>query len=316
MAGRKGKAAAAGRGVSAFATLVRRTPVVPWPERPGVWLKLENLQRTGSFKMRGAALALDALDADERRRGVVTASAGNHGLGVALAAHTLGIRAEVFVPETSPAVKREGIHRLGARVIAGGAGYDEAEAQARSWAERTGARFVSAFDDPYVAAGNGGTLAEEILEQVPGVKQIVVPVGGGGLAGGLAAVAQPRGVRTIGVQPEGNCAMHDSLVVGRALRDYVGEPTIAEGCEGATADFTYALCLVHGVKTVLVSERAILRALVMAYRFLGQAIEPTAAVPLAAIQGRKVRPVRSTVVVVSGGNVEPAFLSGVLGAWT
>src|SRR5262245_51188734 len=117
--------------MSAFAELVRRTPVVRAPALPGVLLKLECLQRTGSFKLRGATRALDALTAEERARGVVTASAGNHGLGVALAGRALGVRVEVYLPATSPAVKRQAIEALGAQVFPGGADYDEAEGVAR-----------------------------------------------------------------------------------------------------------------------------------------------------------------------------------------
>jgi threonine dehydratase len=242
---------------------------------------------------------------------VVAASAGNHGLGVALAGRALGIAVEVLVPATSPAVKRDGIAALGARVSVGGAGYDEAEAEARRVAAATGRVFVSPFDDPLIMRGNGGTVAEEILAEAPEVTQVVCPVGGGGLISGLAEVLVPLGVAVIGVQPEGNCAMHASLALGRALVVYDGEPTLAEGCEGAISEATYAVCRRLGVSTALVGEDAIRRAMAAAYRG-GQVIEPTAAVGLAGVLEGVVPRSPRTVVVVTGGNVDPELLSRVI----
>jgi threonine dehydratase len=297
--------------VSAFERLVRRTPLVPWPGRRDLHAKLENLQRTGSFKLRGAALRLDALDAGERARGVVAASAGNHGLGVALAGRALGVDVEVVVPATSPRVKRDGIAALGARVSAFGSGYDEAEAEARRRARDSGRVFVSPFDDPLVMRGNGGTLAEEILDEMPDVTRVVCPVGGGGLISGLAEVLAPRGVAVAGVQPERNCAMFRSLELGRALTVYQGEATLAEGCEGAVADSTYEICRRHRVSVALVSEDAIRRALAAAYR-AGQVVEPTAAVGLAGVLEGAVPPSPRTVVVVTGANVDPDLTTDVM----
>jgi threonine dehydratase len=291
--------------------LVRRTPVVAWPGRTEVSLKLESLQRTGSFKLRGAALRLDALSAEERARGVVVASAGNHGLGVALSARALGIRATVVVPETSVEVKRRGIAALGAEVIVEGAGYDDAEAAARARAAAADAVFVSAYDDPWVQRGNGGTLAEEILAQVPAVTQVAFPIGGGGLMTGLAEVLAPRGVALVGVQPEKNCAMHRSRELGRALTVYAGEPTIAEGCEGAVSEGTFAACVRHDVKTVLVSEDAIRRGVRFAYD-AGWLVEPSSAVAIAGVLEGVVPPSARTVVVVTGSNVEPDLLGEIL----
>jgi threonine dehydratase len=289
-------------------SLVRHTPLVAFPGRDGVRAKLEQLQRTGSFKLRGAMLRLQALGADERRRGVVAASAGNHGLGVAAAARALGIRACVVVPATSPEVKRRGIAALGAEVIEGGAGYDDAEVTARRRAAERDAVFVSPYDDPWVQRGNGGTLAEELLADAPDVTQVVCPVGGGGLVGGLAEVLAPRGVAVVGVQPAANCAMYESLADGRARVTYAGRPTLAEGCEGAIAESTFALARRHGVRVVLVSEEAILRAMAFAYRRGGWIVEPSAAVAIAGVLEGVVPPSPRTVVVVSGGNADPDLL--------
>jgi threonine dehydratase len=301
----------------AFAALVRRTPLVPAPELgDAVWLKLENLQRTGSFKVRGACLRLDALTDEERARGVVTASAGNHGQGVAIAGGKLGIRTEVYVPTSAPAVKKQAIAALGARVVEEGANYDAAEAAARRRAADAGAVFVSAFDDPYVIRGNGGSLGDEIRAQLPHVAEVVTPVGGGGLVGGLADALVPVGVRVRGVQTEVNCAMHDSLREGAALTRYEGQPTIAEGCDGAVAESTYERCRRHGVQVDLVSEAAIRRAVAFAYRRLGLLVEATGAVAIAGLLEHGV-PRGTTgpvVVVVSGGNIGADTLDGYLAA--
>jgi threonine dehydratase len=293
-------------------SLVRHTPLVPFPGADGVRAKLEQLQRTGSFKLRGALLRLEALTAGERARGVVTASAGNHGLGVATAGRALGVRVEVFVPATSPDVKRRGIAALGATVVDGGASYDDADATARRRAAESGAVFVSAYDDPWVQRGNGGTLAEEILGDAPDVTQVVCPVGGGGLVGGLAAVLAPRGVAVVGVSPEANCAMFESLRDGRAHTTYAGRPTLAEGCEGAIAESTFALARQHGVRVVLVSEDAIRRAMAFAYRRGGWVVEPSAAVAIAGVLEGALPPSPRTVVVVSGGNADPDLVDQVL----
>lgn len=288
--------------------LIRRTPLLRWGEAR---IKLENLQNTGSFKVRGAALRLAALRDDERAHGVVTASAGNHGLGVAAAGKMLGIRVEIIVPRTAPEVKRRGIAALGANVVEAGAGYDEAERAARARSAVTGAVFVSAYDDPWVQKGNGGTLAEEILEQAPDVKVVTCPVGGGGMISGMADVLVPRGVKLVGVQPAANCAMSESLRLGRALTEYEGRPTLAEGCEGAVAQSTYDACRRHGVTIVLVEEDAIRSAIAFAYRELGQIVEPSAAVAIAGVREGKV-PTDGLVVVVSGGNIQPSLLDEIL----
>ncbi len=291
--------------------MIRRTPIVPLAGSAGVSLKLESLQRTGSFKLRGATRKLASLSADERRRGVVTASAGNHGLGVAAAARELGIAATVLVSGQAAEVKRRGIAALGATVEVGGPDYQAAEDAARRRAAETGAVFVSAFDDPEVMRGNGGDLAVEILEQAPGTRRIVCPVGGGGMIAGIATAVAGRPVEVAGVQPEANCAMRDSLRLGRALVRYEGGATLAEGCEGAVAESTYAVCRDRGVGIVTVSEDGIRRAVARAYR-LGLVVEPSAAVALAAFWDGALPAAPGTVVVVSGGNIDAALLDELL----
>jgi threonine dehydratase len=301
--------------------LTRVTPLVPAPalgRRTGadVWLKLENLQRTGSFKLRGAAARIAALtrESEGHPRRVVAASAGNHGLGVALAARAFGVEATVLVSAQTPEVKRTGIAALGAKVEVAGATYDEAEAAARERAATDpGLAFVSAFDDDHVIAGNGGLLAREILAQLPDVQAIVVPVGGGGLAGGIGVEVVPRGIKILGASPEANCAMRRSLDEGRAYTTYAGGPTLAEGLEGAVSERTFAMARDYFPDIALCSELQIREAIVYAYRTLGILCEASAAPALAvllddasAIRGRR------TVVVVSGGNIEPDLLDQLL----
>ena len=307
--------------------LTRVTPLVPAPalgRRTGadVWLKLENLQRTGSFKLRGAAARLAAIalasegEAANHPGGgrVIAASAGNHGLGVALAAHEFGVEATVLVSAQTPEVKRAGIAALGARVEVVGANYDEAEAEARRRAaDDPGLIFISAFDDDHVIAGNGGLLGREILAQLPDVQAIVVPVGGGGLAGGLGVEVVPRGIKLLGASPEVNCAMRRSLDDGRAYTSYEGGPTLAEGLEGAVSERTFAMARDYFPDIALVSELAIRQAIVYAYRTLGILCEASAAPALAALldDASAVRG-RRTVVVISGGNIEPHLLDQLL----
>ncbi len=302
--------------------LTRVTPLVPAPalgRRTGadVWLKLECLQRTGSFKLRGAAARLAAIQRDHTGPGrarVIAASAGNHGLAVALAAQTFGLDATIIVSAQAPELKRAGISALGAAVEVIGATYDEAEAEARRRANaEPNLVFVSAFDDDYVMAGNGGLLAREMLAQLPDVELVVVPVGGGGLAGGIGVEVVPRGIRILGVSAEVNCAMRRSLDEGRAYTTYHGGLTLAEGLEGAVSERTFRMAKDYFPNIVLVSEIAIRKAVVYAYRTLGLLCEASAAPALAAlleqpdsIRGRRV------VVVITGGNIEPDLLDQLL----
>ena len=303
--------------------LTRVTPLVPAPalgRRTGadVWLKLECLQRTGSFKVRGAAARLaeivDKREAEAGRARVIAASAGNHGLGVALAAQSFGIDATILVSGQTPEVKRLGIPALGAAVEVVGATYDEAEAEARRRAAADpDLLFVSAFDDDYVMAGNGGLLAREMLAQLPDVEVVVTPVGGGGLAGGIGVEVVPRGIRILGVSPEVNCAMRRSLDEGHAYTTYHGGPTLAEGLEGAVSERTFRMARDYFPDIALVSEIAIRKAIVYAYRQLGILCEASAAPALAALleQPDAVRG-RRVVVLITGGNIEPDLLDQLL----
>lgn len=299
----------------------RQTPLILCPplcEQTGspVYLKLESLQHTGSFKYRGAYRAVAALSSDARASGVVTASAGNHGAGLALASKHAGVPVTVFVPERTPSNKVDRIRGLGATLRIEGKDYDDSEARAKAFATESGARFVSAFDDDEVLAGNGGELGAEILDQLGEVAQVVVPIGGGGLVAGMAQEVCPRGVDVVGVQPENNCAMYDSLQAGHALCAYEKLSTIAEGCEGAVCERTYRIVAEHAasgrLSIALVSEAAISAATAFLYRRCGVVGETSAAVAIAGLCSGAVETKGPCVVVVSGGNIDASKLDAFL----
>jgi threonine dehydratase len=299
--------------------MVRKTPLVrclPLEKELGglVYLKLESLQITGSFKLRGAMRAVSALTDKQRAAGVVTASAGNHGAGLARAAGLLGVSSVVVVPERTPENKRERMRALGADLRVEGEDYDASEAIARELARSLGATFVSAYDDDEILAGNGGSLGAEIAEQCPELARVLVPVGGGGLIAGMAEELVPKGVDVVGAQPANNCAMHDSLEQGRALCVYQKESTVAEGCEGAVCTRTYEIAKRHGVKVGLTSEAAILDAVAFLYSECGVVAETSAAVPVAALREGHLAPATTgaTVIVISGGNIDQDALDDIL----
>src|SRR5262245_30453634 len=207
------------------------------------WLKLECWQPTGSFKVRGATNFMASLSAEQRRAGVVAASAGNHALGVAFAAGILGgnLEATLFVPRTAPRAKVEKLRSFPVTVREDGQTYDDAHALAMAHARETGATYVRAFEDVRTAAGQG-TVALEILEEMPDVGTIVVPVGGGGLISGMAAAVKDRakGVRIVAVQPEASPSLRESISQGHALLEYPAGPTLADGLAGGIGEIVFA----------------------------------------------------------------------------
>ena len=292
--------------------LLRETPLLRGDD--GVWLKAEGLQRTGSFKLRGASARIAAMSDEERRRGVVAASAGNHGLGIARAAQAFEVAATVVVPEISPEVKRSGIAALGAQVLVHGRGYDEAAVRAEALAEETGAIAVSGFDDEHVIAGSG-TLGTDLIDDAGGLGPgdlVVIPVGGGGLASGMIGALHGTGATVIGVEPEANHAMHASLARGRAVIDYPeGGETMAEGLEGAVSERTFEICREGLAEIVLVGEDAMRASIVRAFRRHGLILEASAAAALAAVEqigagGRRV------LCILTGSNLEPGVLDEAL----
>lgn len=279
----------------------------------GVFLKLENLQRTGAFKLRGAVNALASLDAGARAGGVVTASAGNHGVGISWASGTLGIPATVFVPATAAATKRRRIARYGATLREVPGGYDEAHHAAEAYAAGTGLPFVNAFSDPAVVAGQG-TVGLEVFSELPEVRTLVVPAGGGGLVGGVGIVARALGpgVRVIGVQTEATSAMHESLRAGE-LRSVPVLPTLCEGLSGDIDARSLALARRVVDEVVLVTEAGVRRAIRFLYEEEGIVAEASAAVVAAAFLEGKLPGLRGPVAaVVSGGNIDAALLAAIL----
>jgi len=296
------------------------TPLIPAPNIGArAWLKLETDQHTGSFKVRGALARLAALTPAERRATVVAASAGNHGIGLAFAAQRLGVKVRVFVAKRTPMVKRDAIAVAGAKVVVAEAeGYDEAERLAKEAAAESGAVFVSPFDDPWVAAGNGGTLGMEIFDAMSDVDAIVAPVGGGGLVAGLAAAKRRAGVeaRIIGVQSEACPAMKRSLEEGHAIERMEGAETLAEGLEGGVTPTSFHHVREAVERIDLVSEEEIADAMRLAHTSMGITVEGSAATVIAwAKKHLADEPGEGHVVlVVTGRNVDEAVRRRIVGA--
>jgi threonine dehydratase len=283
-----------------------------------VHLKAENLQRTGSYKIRGAYNRLSQLDAAERARGVVAASAGNHAQGVALAARELGIRATIFMPIGVALPKLEATRGYGAEVVLHGTVFDETLLAALEFAERTGAVMIPPYDHPDVVAGQG-TLAFEILEQVPDVENVVVPIGGGGLIAGVAtafAQLEPelgRRVRVIGVQAQNAASYPPSLTAGEPL-SITTSPTIADGIavgRPGALNFDIVSRTVTDVVTVADDETA--AALVILLERAKLVVEPAGAVGVAAALRGRVAVSGPTVFLLSGGNIDPMVMERIVG---
>jgi threonine dehydratase len=278
-----------------------------------VLLKAENLQRAGSFKIRGAYVRMSRLTADERSRGVVAASAGNHAQGVALAAQLLGIHATVFMPRGAPIPKENATRDYGAEVRFEGASVDEALVQARAFADRTGAVLVHPFDHRDIVAGQG-TVGLEILGQCPEVRTVVVPTGGGGLVAGIAAAVKPGrpDVRVVGVQAEGAAAYPPSLRAGQPL-PLAHMSTMADGIAvGMPGAVPFAAVRRYVDDVVTVSEESLSRALVMLLERAKLVVEPAGAAAVAAVMDDPARVETPAVAVLSGGNIDPLLLLGVI----
>lgn len=282
-----------------------------------VHLKLENLQRTGSFKIRGAAYRLSRLTPEERARGVVAASAGNHAQGVALAAQALGIPATIFMPLGVPVPKLLATRGYGAEVVLEGPTVATSLRLAAEFSERTGAVLIPPFDHRDVIVGQG-TLGLEIAQDMPDVDTVVVPIGGGGLIAGVAgaikamAAAAGRTVRIIGVQAENAAPYPDSLRAGHPI-EVVTRPTIADGIlVSRPGEIPFAMIheLVDDVVTV--TDDDIARAMLVLLERAKVVVEPAGAVGVAAILAGKIEANGPTVSVLSGGNIDPLLLQRVV----
>ena len=279
-----------------------------------VFVKLENLQMTGSFKERGAANVLLQLSDEERRRGVITASAGNHGLAVAFHAARLGIAAVIVMPEWAPLTKVLSARRQGADVVLHGDNYDEAYARAREIEAARRLVFVHPFDDRRVIAGQG-TIGLELAAQVPDLDAALVPVGGGGLAAGLALALKTRrpGAEVIGVQADEVPGMKAALASGERVTVAAG-PTIADGIAvRRVGELTLAMGRRWIDQVVSVSEEEIANAILLLLEIEKTVVEGAGAVPLAALVNKKVALAGKTVaLVLTGGNIDVNLVSRII----
>ena len=301
-----------------LAGVVQRTPVERsrtmssisgWP----VLLKCEHLQRTGSFKLRGAFSMISRLTEAERARGVVCASAGNHAQGVALSAQLSGCRATVFMPERAPLPKVAATRAYGAQVRLEGSSFDDAYEASVAFADDTGATYVHPFDHRDVIAGQA-SLGREILEQVPDAGTVVVPIGGGGLASGVASavkLTRPE-VRVVGVQAAGAAAFPGSLAAGRP-QALASASTLADGIAvKRPGDLTLAHVAARVDEVVTVSDEAIARAVLLLVERAKQVVEPAGAAGLAAVLHRAAEMRPPVVAVLCGGNVDPLLLQRIM----
>ena len=292
------------------------TPLVPSQElsrRAGgaVFLKLECWQRTGSFKVRGALAVLASLSPEERARGVVTASAGNHGLGLAYAAAAFGMPpVSVFLPESAAPNKVRRLADSGSDLRRAGADYDTAHLEAEKYAAERGALSISAYDDPAVIAGQG-TVGLEILDELPDADALLVPIGGGGLVAGVAVAARALrpGIRIVGVQPEASPAAFLSLRDGRPHETYPAGPTICDGLAGGFGQLPFDIAGKLIDEVLVVPEQAIREAVGWLLTYEQLIVEGSGAIAIApllagqfAARGKKV------VAVLTGRNIDSAVL--------
>jgi threonine dehydratase len=276
-------------------------------------LKCENLQRTGSFKIRGAYTRISRLSDEEKARGVVAASAGNHAQGVALAAQSLGIKATIFMPEGAPIPKENATRGYGAEVVFHGRYLEDSLAEARRFEERTGAILIHPFDNADIVAGQG-SCGLEILEQAPDVETVVVPCGGGGLLSGIAIAVKAKRpqVRMIGVQAAGAAAFPGSLEAGRPVK-LESMSTMADGIAvGLPGQVTFTAVRDLVDEIVTVSEGSLSRAVLAVLERAKMVVEPAGAAAVAAILDDPSRFGTPTVAVLSGGNIDPLLLGKVI----
>jgi threonine dehydratase len=284
------------------------TPLVSSPFAPDGFLKLETFQPTGAFKVRGGLSAVSALPLDQR---AVTASAGNHGLGIAWASARLGRQATVVVPEHSSAAKVEALRTYPIELVEHGADYEAAEKHALELAAAEGASYISAYNDPNVIAGQA-TIGCELDSQAPGELTVVVPVGGGGLLSGLALWARPRpGVRLAGVESSESRGISAAVAAGHIVRVPVGD-TIADGLAGNLEPGSVTVGLVAGAQLVAVDDEELRAAMRWLFTHHGLVTEASGAAGVAAVLGGKIDVAGRLVVVVTGRNIAAASFAMVL----
>jgi threonine dehydratase len=292
--------------------IARVTPLMDVSELAGqpLFLKCENLQPSGAFKIRGAFNMIAQLDADTRRRGVITYSSGNHGQAMALAARTLGSPAVVVMPTTAPRNKSEGARAFGAEVIFEGTTSAERKLRAEREASARGLTMVPPFEHPWIIAGQG-TVGLEILEQVPGLSAVVVQMGGGGLVAGVAAVVKrlSPSTRVIGVEPAGAAKITASRAAGKPVT-LERTATVADGLMPVRpGDLTFAHVQAFVDEVLTVDDDEIVAAMLWLFDRTKLVVEPSGAAALAAVRSGKVPVTGPTVAVLSGGNVDLARLT-------
>jgi threonine dehydratase len=282
-----------------------------------VYLKCENLQRAGSFKVRGAYVRMAKLSPEERARGVVAASAGNHAQGVAVAAKSLGISARIYMPLGVALPKLAATRGHGAEVVLHGHNVDEALAEAQRYADETGAVFVHPFDNVDVVAGQG-TIGLEIIEQIPDVDTVLMGVGGGGLLAGVAVAIKARAqelgreIRIIGVQAE-NAAAYPPSLAADALVPLKRVSTMADGIAvGRPGQLPFSIIRELVDDVVTVSEDSLARALIFLLERTKMVVEPAGAVGVAALMDGKIENPGTTAVILSGGNIDPMLMLKVI----
>lgn len=292
---------------------IYRTPIVKSPGLREIvtaecYLKLENLQNTGSFKIRGATNKILSLSDDERKRGVIAVSSGNHGRAVASVAQKYNIPAVICISETVPRNKVQAIRELGAEIVIAGKSYDEASEGAEKLQVERGLTMIHPFDDPYVIAGQG-TIGLELIEDLPEIDSVIVPLSGGGLLGGIALTLKsinPK-IRTIGVSMDRGPAMFESLKAGRIM-EVIEEPTLADALVGGIGKnnaHTFAIIQQFVDETVLVSEGEIAAGMTFALERHQLVVEGGGAVGIAAVLAGKVKEIgENTAIVISGANVD------------
>ncbi len=296
---------------AALQGVVVRTPL-RYVAALDAYLKLENLQAIGAFKLRGAYNAIRKLPEAARRRGVITYSSGNHGQAVAYAAQRVGVRAVIVMPETAPAIKVAGVRKWGGEVVLAGRTSEDRHRAAQAIAAREGLAVVPPFDHPDVVAGQA-TVGLEIAEELPDVQTVVVPVGGGGLISGVVVGLAAAGSRAAvwGVEPEGAPKLQRSLAAGRPTRLERTE-SIADGLITLTVgDVPFAHLVEHRARVggvALVDDESLREAVHFLWRECRLAVEPSGAATTAALRSRALQPRAPTVLVVSGGNVDPSLL--------
>lgn len=305
------------RALDRIRSLASQTPVVPasWIDSPGSYsyLKLENHQKTGSFKLRGALNRLMTLTDDQRRRGCVTASSGNHGAAVAWAQKNLGIDGTIFVPENTSSSKIDKIKQYGGNVRTFGTDGLDTEQHARAYAKEHGQFYVSPYNDPQVIAGQG-TIGIELLAELPNLQRIFIAVGGGGLISGIASVLRSvnPSIEIIGCQPAESAVMAASMAAGHVV-EMESNATLSDGTAGGIEQdsVTFGLCQQLIDEMIIVDESEIADAMRDYERHEGERVEGAAGVAVAAARRHTSEVAGDSVVVICGGNVSDATWASV-----